>query len=205
MVATAAQATTDAAAPADGVRPYLWTRERYRRLLDAGILTEDDRVELIDGEIIEMPPQNEPHAVATGLAQDALAAAFPEGFHVRVQLPVALDDRSEPEPDLAVVAGRRRDYLRGHPPTAVLVLEVADSTLAYDRRRKASLYARQGIGEYWIVNLVDDCLEVYRQPGVDQEQPLGFRYASLTTLRRSDSISPLAAPQTAISISSLLP
>ena len=204
MVATAARATTDAAARADGVRPYLWTRQRYYRMIYSGILTEDDRVELIDGEIIEMPPQNEPHAVATGLAQDALAAAFPEGFHVRVQLPVALDDRSEPEPDLAVVAGRRRDYLRGHPPTAVLVLEVADSTLAYDRRRKASLYARQGIGEYWIVNLQERVLEVYREPAADPTAEFGSSYRVRIVVPADGEMAPLATDRP-VKVANLLP
>ncbi|MBI4572140.1 MAG: Uma2 family endonuclease [candidate division NC10 bacterium] len=99
------------------------------------------------------------------LTQDALRKAFGEGTHVRIQLPLALDPSSEPEPDVTVVRGSPRDYRDAHPSAALLVVEVADTTLSHDRDQKGSLYARAGVADYWIVNLVDQVLEVYRDPG----------------------------------------
>lgn len=99
------------------------------------------------------------------MTQDALRKAFGEGTHVRIQLPLALDPSSEPEPDVTVVRGSPRDYRDAHPSAALLVVEVADTTLSHDRDQKGSLYARAGVADYWIVNLVDQVLEVYRDPG----------------------------------------
>jgi Uma2 family endonuclease len=175
-----------------------WTRQEYDRMIDAGILGPSDRVELIEGEIIEMSPQKPPHAVCVQLAEVALRRAFREGFHTRVQLPLALAD-SEPEPDLAVVRGSIRDYLAEHPTTAVLVVEVADATLDYDRRRKARVYARAGIPEYWLVNLVDRVVEVYREPYPDDS------YAQVQRFGATNSVSPLAAPRAQIEVEAMLP
>jgi Uma2 family endonuclease len=142
-----------------------WTREEYHDLAEAGFLTEDDHVELIDGEIIHMSPQNTPHAVAVRLVRRVLQRVFPaDEYMVDEQLPLALDPDSEPEPDVCVVEGQPRDFLDDHPTSAVLVVEVADASLQFDPGKKRDLYARHGLSEYWIVNLADRQLEVHRAP-----------------------------------------
>jgi Uma2 family endonuclease len=175
-----------------------WTRDEYYRMADSGILRPDDRVELIDGEILTMAPQKSPHATAMQLAHDALREAFGDGFSVRPQLPLALDETNEPEPDLAVVTGSPRDYVEGHPSTALLVVEVAETSLAFDRGVKKALYARFGIPEYWIVDLLAHRLEVYRSPQDD-----GYRDQRVLT--EADSIAPLARGESAIAVADLLP
>jgi Uma2 family endonuclease len=165
---------------------------------------DDKRVELIDGEIIEMPVQKAPHSMAILLARGALEAAFGPGHVVRTQAPLDLDPSSEPEPDVAVVPGSVRDYV-AHPKTALLVVEVSETTLWLDRTRKAPLYARAGLAEFWIVNLVDRQLEVHRDPVADAAQPLGFRYASVSVLGPPDFVCPLAAPAARVAVADLLP
>jgi len=125
-----------------------WTRVEYERLVDLGAF-EGDPVELIGGQLYVAEPQNSPHATAAGAADDTLRAALPEGFIVRAQMPIALGDDSAPEPDLVVVPGRRADYRIAHPTSAALVIEVADSSLEFDRNEKGSLYAHAQIAEYW--------------------------------------------------------
>ena len=148
------------------VRLRRWTREEYDRLVAVGVLGEDERVQLVEGEIVEMSPQGAWHATAVRLVEEALRRAFGEGFDVRVQLPLALGPDSEPEPDVAVVRGGPRDYRDRHPTgqDTVLVVEVAESTWRFDRERKAKVYAGAGIEEYWILNLEGRVLEVYRGP-----------------------------------------
>ncbi len=164
-----------------------WTREEYDRMIAAGMFKPGERIELIDGEILQMPPQGSAHFTAIQLAEEALRGAFGAGFVVRTRAPLALGPDSEPEPDIAVASGNARDYREAHPATALLLVEVADSTLDYDRRRKGELYARAGIREYWIVNLLESCLEVYRDP--DQ----GI-YLESRRLAAGDEIVPLTAP-----------
>jgi len=171
-------------------------------MIDAGVLTTEDRVELIDGEIVTVTPQKSRHATAVSLAETALRHAFHEHYHVRSQLPLALDATSEPEPDVAVVASAVRDYRDAHPSTALLVVEVADTPLEFDRTRKASLYARAGIADYWVVNLVDAMVEVHRNP---QQSAAGWRYASVERYKAGDPIAPLARPDRFIAVDDLLP
>jgi Uma2 family endonuclease len=140
-----------------------------------------------------------------GLTGDALRAAFGEGWIVRIQDPVALDDESEPEPDLVVVAGGWRDYRTEHPARPVLVVEVSESSLAFDREVKGSLYARGGITDYWIVNLVDRVLEIYRAPSRDASAEFGWRYLGVEVLGPDGVASPLARPEARIAIAGLLP
>src|SRR5688572_16552517 len=137
------------------VRTRRWTRAEYDRLVDFGVLHEDESVELLGGQMVVAEPKGSRHAAAVGLTADALRAAFGTGWVIRVQAPVALDDESEPEPDVVVVAGHHRAYLDGHPARPALVVEVAESSLAFDRHYKAGLYARAGIADYWIVNVID--------------------------------------------------
>jgi len=167
-------------------------------MAETGILRPDDRVELIDGEILTMAPQKSPHATAVRLAEEALRAAFGQGFEVRPQLPLALTEASEPEPDLAVVAGAPRDYRDAHPSTALLVVEVAESSLPFDRSVKRALYARAGIREYWIVDLAERALEVYRTPQAAD-------YRDHRTLDERDSIAPLASAGAGVAVADLLP
>jgi len=124
---------------------------------------------------------------------------------VRLQDPVALDDESEPEPDVVVVPGGPRDYGSEHPSRTALLVEVAESTLAFDRRYKGSLYARAGVADYWIVNLVDRVVEIHRGPAPDPTARFGWRYQDVQMFREGAAISPLARPDITIAVSDLLP
>jgi Uma2 family endonuclease len=182
-----------------------WTREEYDKMIDAGIFAPGERVELIDGEILAMSPQNSPHSTGVSLTAEALRVAFGEGYHVRIQMPIALDRYSEPEPDVAVVRGSPRDYLEAHPSSPLLVLEVTDTTLAYDRDQKGSLYARAGIADYWVLNLAERCLEVYRDPVPSSQARYGWSYQTIRQHLSDAYASPLAAPQARILVADLLP
>jgi Uma2 family endonuclease len=186
-------------------RTRSWTRAEYERLVDLGILHEDEPVELIGGELMVAEPKGNLHAVATGLVARALILALGSGWAIRVQDPVALDDESEPEPDVTVVSGSHRDYLGGHPARPALVVEVAESSLITDRTHKGSLYARAGIADYWIVNLVDRMLEVYREPIPDRSARFGWRYGRRDVLDVSAVVTPLAIPTVRIAVADLLP
>ena len=181
-----------------GCQPYRWTRAQYDLMVDAGILTPESHVELIEGEVIAMTPQGSPHAVTTGLIHRQLQQVFAKGYWIRIQMPLAINEDSEPEPDVAVVAGDIRDFTDAHPGTALLVVEVAENTLTQDRGRKQRLYARAGIPEYWIVNLADGQVEVYREPA-------GETYRQVRTFKSGDVVSPLAAPESAVAVADLLP
>ena len=189
--------------PATKIRK--WTRVEYGRLIGAGLLGEDDPIELVDGDLVVKEPQYTPHATATGLVEDAVREAFGRGWHVRTQLPVALDRMSEPEPDVTVVRGARRDYLDEHPSRPALIVEVAASSLVLDRRRKGHLYARARIADYWIVNLVDRVLEVYREPVRARSARYGWKYRRVRLLRPPATVSPLARPRARVRVADLLP
>jgi Uma2 family endonuclease len=183
--------------------PRRWTREEYDRMGELGLF-HGQRAELIEGEIMVLSPQGPPHSYFTDqVARILRASAWPQVW-IRMQLPIDFGPYSEPEPDVSVVAGTPKDYKAGHPISALLVVEVSDSTLAYDRGRKANLYAMRGIADYWIVNLVDGQLEVRRDPRPDPSQPLGYAYAGLTVLRPGDVISPLAARHLVFAVADLL-
>jgi len=206
MTATIARgAAPPFASSAEEVSPYRWTRREYAQLIEHGILGEDDHVQLIEGEIITIAPQKRPHALAIVQGQDVLTTAFGDGFYVQVQLPLALGPASEPEPDLAVVAGRPRDHIKDHPTTAVLVVEISDTTLTFDRGRKGSLYARSGIREYWILNLNRRQLEVYRDPAPMPETSYGAGFETRFVVAEDGEVAPLAAPDSVVKVSDLLP
>lgn len=181
-----------------------WKRVEYERLVDLGVF-EGDRVELIGGQLMVAEPQDAYHASAISAADYAVRAVLPPGWIVRTQAPVSLDDESEPEPDLVVVPGRPADYRHAHPTRPVLAIEVSESSLDFDRRRKAGLYARAGIQDYWIVNLVDRALEVYRDPGPDPAADYGWRYRAVTTLAPPAVAVPLAFETARIAVADLLP
>lgn len=182
-----------------------WTRIEYDRLIEKGVFGPKDRIELLGGLLVVREPQGSPHAMGIRMAEEALRRVFASGWDVRGQLPVALDDDSEPEPDISVVPGSFRDYRQAHPARAVLIVEVAESSLRLDRGEKGSLYARAGVPDYWIVNLVDHVLEVYRDPAADVGAPYGWRYASVVTLRAGDAVIPLAALHSPVPVVDLVP
>lgn len=182
-----------------------WTRAEYDRLIDLGVFQPGEHLELLGGHLIVSEPQGTLHATAVGLVEDALRSCFGPGWVVRVQMPIALDDESEPEPDVAVVHGSRLDYATQHPARPVLLVEVAESSLAADRGTKAALYARAGIIDYWIANLVDRVLEVCRDPVTGAAQLSDWRYRQITALRPGASIAPLARPEAAVEVAALLP
>jgi len=160
---------------------------------------------LLGGELVVHEPHGDPHTLAVELVNEALVAAFGPEWRVRVQLPVALDEESEPEPDVSVAAGRARDRREPKPSRLALIVEIADSSLALDREHKGSLYARADVPDYWIVNLVDRVLEVYREPAADATAPFGWAYHVVRRLHAEESIAPFAAPTANITVADLLP
>jgi Uma2 family endonuclease len=187
------------------IRAKTWTRFEYDRLVDAEILGPEDRIELLGGAMIFKEPQYSPHATAISLVQRVLTAALGPSWYVRPQMPVALDHESEPEPDVCVVPGGPRDYRDAHPERPVLIVEVALSRLRFDREHKGSLYARARIADYWIVNIPDRRVEVYRDPVPDATASFGWRYGRVVTLGLDERMSPLALPEVAITVGDLLP
>lgn len=181
-----------------------WKRIEYDRLVDLGVF-ENEPLELIGGQLIVAEPKGTYHSAAVSSAEYALRAGLPSGWIVRTQQPVSLDDESEPEPDLAVVPGRPGDYRHAHPARPALAVEVSDSSLHFDRHQKGSLYARAGIEDYWIVNLVDRVLEIYRDPIPDPSALYGWRYRSVITLVPPAVAVPLAFASSRIAVADLLP
>jgi len=165
-----------------------FSRDEYHEMARTGILRPEERVELIHGEIIAMTLQGTPHAAFIDFLDTQLQRAFGDQFAVRTQLPLALSPTSEPEPDLAVVTGQPLDYVQHHPTTALLVVEIAETSLTYDRTTKAKLYAEHLIPEYWVVNIPDRQVEVFRSPSKSS-------YEKHKVLSSDDSIAPLHAPE----------
>jgi Uma2 family endonuclease len=161
----------------------LFNVHEYERMVEAGILTEDDRVELIEGEIVEMSPIGMRHAACVKRLNSLLAARASSAAIISIQDPIVLDDLSEPQPDVALLKPRTDFYEQGHPRAseALLVIEVADTTVQSDRLVKMPLYARAGIVEVWLVNLNDERIEVYTQPA-------GGAYESVKYAGRGESI-----------------
>lgn len=196
--------STDPFAHLPPVQPLRWTRDEYYRLADAGFFA-GKRVMLIDGEIIAMTPQNEPHSTGIVNALTALQMTFGGEFTCRPQLPLNLGQASDPEPDMAVVAGPPKGQPRRHPTTALLVVEVADGSLAYDTGDKASLYAAGGIADYWVVDLVNNRLVVFRDPRPDAAARFGHAYTPVLYRGPGDAVAPLAAPGSPVAVADLLP
>ena len=182
-----------------------WRRVEYERLVDLGAFEDDEPIELLGGQLIVAEPKGSEHATGVEMAGDALRTALPAGWIVRGQNPVSLDDESAPEPDIAVVQGSRADYRHAHPARPALIIEVAESSLRLDRIEKGSLYARAGIVDYWIVNLVDRGLEVYRDPGADVTAPYGWRYLSVERFTPPSAVAPIGVPAKPIPVAALLP
>lgn len=187
---------------ASGPRVRRFTREDFYRMSEAGVIP-DRNVELLDGEIIEMAPQRDPHALCVVFTDYALRRVFGDGYTIRVQLPFEISGVSQPEPDVVVLAGSPRTHA-GHPTTALLVIEVADTSIDYDRKRKAHAYAEAGIQDFWIVNLNRRCVEIHRHPAVHQGN-VSHQYTDIQIISPPSTISPLALPDARILVSDLLP
>jgi len=187
------------------IKTRRWKRAEYERLIESGFFQPGDQIELVGGQLIVAEPQGSYHFSAIQATEEAIRTAFGQGWQVRGQGPIALDEESEPEPDVAVVPGSFRDYVAGHPSRPVLVIEVSESSLALDREYKGSLYARAGLADYWIVNLVDRVLEVYRGPVPDPGTAFGWRYRSVVMMAREAAVAPLAVPGATIRVADLFP
>ena len=186
--------------PADPLagRRHVVTVDDYYRMAEVGLLGPEDRVELIEGEIIDMTPIGSAHAGCVDRLNNVLSPSLHGRAIVRVQGPVRLGRRSEPQPDLAVLCYRDDFYATAHPGPAdvLLIIEVADTTARYDRDVKVPLYARQGIGEVWLVDLEAGRVEVYREP----EQGAYRRVERL----REGMLAPAAYPDVQVDIGALL-
>jgi len=188
----------------DAMRIRRWKRIEYDRLIEAGLLRPGDKVELLGGQLMVAEPQGSRHAATISLVADALRDAFGSGWYITVQLPVALDDESEPEPDVAVVPGTARQYWDAHPSRPVLIVEVADTSAVLDREHKSGLYARAGVPDYWIVDLVEDVLETHRDPQPAPHDLYLWRYQTVQRLSRGATVAPIAAPTAVVSVADVL-
>ncbi len=186
-------------------RTRRWTRVEYERLIELGVFQPGERLELLDGLLVVREPQGTRHAGTIRRVLAALRRALGDAWQIDSQLPIALDADSEPEPDVSVVPRDPGAYLDAHPSRPVLIVEVAESSYRVDREHKASLYARAGIVDYWIVDLVHEALEVHRDPEASPGAPYGWRYRNVLTLRAPASVTPLASPGTPIPVADLLP
>jgi len=185
-------------------RPLKWTCDDLSQM--GGLPSFRDRkLMLIDGEILEMAPPGPPATIAQLLIENWLRTVFPpDRFCVRIQLGMFFGINTDPVPDIAVVQGSPRTQVR-HPKTALLIVEVADSSLAYDTGEKASLYAAAGIADYWVIDVNESRLHVFRSPQPDPTQHYGHGYTQIQVLIPSESISPLASPGHSVTIAELLP
>jgi len=188
------------AASTEHVRLRPITVDEYHRMGDAGILRPDERLQLITGRIITMPPIGPAHAYRVTRIVRLLEAVFRGRAALRAQQPITLDAFSEPEPDIALVRLPEERYEFAHPTSAdvLLVIEVADATLRTDRGRKLRTYAQSGVPEYWIVNLTDGVVETHREPD-------GHRYRTKRTVRPGEDVSPLAFSEDRIAADDMLP
>ncbi len=185
-------------------RTRRWTRVEYERLVELGVFHSGERLELIDGLLVVREPQGSRHAATIRRVLAALRRALGDAWQIDSQLPIALDADSEPEPDVAVVPRDPGDYRDAHPSRAVLIVEVAETSYRIDREYKASLYARAGIPDYWIIDLAHDAVEVHRDPEASPDALYGWRYRSMLTLRSPATVAPLAAPGSPIPVADLL-
>lgn len=189
--------------PAAGWIRLRWTLDQYRRLDEKHF--GDVRTVLIDGEIYIVPRANPPHDVALSLTDEYLRSICPPGHYVRNQQAFNVQPGSGPEPDLAVVHGSTRTYATAPPTTAVLVVEVSDSTLFEDTTLKAEEYATAGVPDYWVVDVKNRKLLVYRKPAPLPEGLGATAYRSHEEYGPDDSVAPLAAPDRPVKVADLLP
>jgi Uma2 family endonuclease len=181
------------------LRPHRFTVEDYERMGSVGIIREDARVELLDGQVITMSPIGPPHGGCVTATSRLLTFRAGERAIVMVQSAVRLDRHSEPEPDIAVVRPRPDCYRTSHatPPDMFLLIEVGDSSARFDREIKAPMYARAGVPELWLVDLLAEEVQVCRAPGL-------AGYADVSTRRRGERLSPSALPDVVITVDEIL-
>lgn len=195
----------------------LWNKSEYYRLSDLGFFN-GKRVELIEGEIFvkytytefdegeyEMSAMSSLHFSGVNVAAEVLREVFKGKYFVSVQCPINMGEHSEPEPDISIIEGKARDFKEAIPNASALIVEISDTSLLYDRGKKVSLYARGNIQDYWIVNLKDRRLEVYRRPIEDKATFYGFSFGEIQIFTESDEVSPLAMPDAKIKVADLLP
>lgn len=187
-------------------RPKRFSRQEYSKLADSGVLAAGERVELIDGTIVARSPQNLPHSSAILLSTMLLTKLFHSTHLVSCQTPICLGDASEPEPDFALITpAHMQECLRkGSKPTRPdLVMEISDTSYAFDTSEKASLYAAAGVPEYWVLDLRTRRLEVRLDPGPDADAFLGHSYRSLQILTEDQRVAPWFAPEISLLISEM--
>lgn len=182
----------------NGVKTRLITVAEYDRMIEFGIYTENDRIELLNGKIFEIMPKGPKHVYFNEKIADILKAKLDKSADVRSQNPIVLDDFSEPEPDIVLAIPPRENYLESHPTASdiFLIMEISDTTLAYDRETKAKAYSRNGIQQYLLLNLQNETLENFREPSED-----GYQFKQ--TLRKGDSFNLTAFPDIEIKIDDL--
>jgi Uma2 family endonuclease len=181
--------------PKNGVKPRLITVTEYEQMIEAGIYTENDRLELLNGEIIELMPKGAKHVYFNEEISDILKEKLKDKADVRSQNPIILGDFSEPEPDIVLAVPPRKKYLESHPKASdiLLIIEISDTTLQYDRETKADTYSRNGIEQYLLLNLQNETIENYREP-----DETGYQFKQ--TLRKGDSFNLVAFPEIEISV-----
>ena len=177
----------------------------YERLVELGVFQPGERVELLDGLLAVREPQGSRDAAAIRRVLSALHRALGDTWQIDSQLPIALDDDSEPEPDISVLPRDPRAYRDAHPSHPVLIVEVADGSYRIDRHFKASLYARAGIPEYWIVHLTTGTLEVHREPERSAAAAHGWHYRTVIVLEAGATLRPLVAPDRVLAVAHLFP
>jgi Uma2 family endonuclease len=193
-----------ASLPAAEPKPYRWTIARYRELDKTGLFY-DVKTMLIDGELYVMPMPSPPHDISLNLADGFLRSICPPNHHVRNQQGFDIGLRNDPGPDLALVVGTIRDYTQQTPTTALLVIEVAVSSLAIDTNKKAELYAAAGVADYWVIDVDYRQLHIFRDPVVS---PVGLganAYRTRLAYGPTDTVAPLAVPTATVKVSDLLP
>jgi Uma2 family endonuclease len=182
--------------------PYRWTVEDFFRASELGLF-EGQHVQLIEGEIIDMPAQKDPHAWTVSQLVDVLRDFFPKPHWIKIQATLVLGEYSAPEPDVSLLSGPPCPPAVVAPET-LLVIEVSETTLRYDRGRKASLYASKQILDYWVVDVLGKQVEVFRDPVPDKSQKYGWRYNSVKPFGLQEQVTPLVSPDISIPIASFL-
>lgn len=178
----------------------LWTVEEYHHMVEVGIISPQERVELIEGEVISMAAKKPPHVVVTELAAEYLRQLCREVAYIRTQDPVFLNDHTEPEPDIAVVMPPLRRYLDHHPSQSeiFLIIEVADATLKFDTEKKAAAYASSKIADYWVVDVIERSIYIFREP-------VAGTYTNKSVFSENGTIRPLAFTEIEVAFREFFP
>ena len=194
-----------------GIQKHLWTHDEVYRAMETGVFGGEPldwlKMELLEGELFEFRSPTPPQIYSEMSGRELLQAAFGEGHYISARHPLEFDAHNEPEPDLAVIVGNIRDFPKHHPgPQNVrLIVEIPVETLRYDRYKKAQIYAKANIPEYWILILKNRTLEVRRDPGPLPENAKRWEYREIKIYQEAESVTPLHAPNAVIRVADLLP